>query len=189
MYKIASKYGTTTGEISRLNGLRNGYLTAGKSLKIPQKVTVHTEKPTDAEPQLEKSTVPFDTTVVIYHVVERNESLTVIANKYKVTVEEIRQWNGLKDNWINIGQRIKVFTVVNLAKEVLVPGSTVEPKVVETPKPTTPKPAAIKYHTVKKGEFFGRIATQYKLSVAQLQKLNPGVRADRITVGQKIRVK
>lgn len=194
LYKIASKYGTTTGEISRLNGIRNGHLTAGKSLKIPQKVTVTTtvEAPSsvDVDISLEKSTVAYDTTVAIYHVVERNESLTVIANKYKVTVEDIRQWNGLKDNWINIGQRIKIFTVVKLAKEVMVPGNQAAPKVVETPKPAAkPAAAAVKHHTVKKGEFFGKIASQYGLSIAQLQKLNPGVRADRITVGQKIRVK
>lgn len=195
LFKIASKYGTTTGEISRLNGLRNGYLTAGKSLKIPQKVTVtkEVEAPvtgtSNVETPLEKTVIPYDTAVVIYHLVERNESLTVIANKYKVTVEDIRAWNGLKDNWINIGQRIKIFTVVKLAKEVMVPGNEVAPKVVETPKPAAKPAAAVKHHTVKKGEFFGRIASQYGLSIAQLQKLNPGVRADRITVGQKIRVK
>ena len=186
LYKIATKYGTTTGEISRLNGLRNGYLTAGKSLKIPQKVTV--QKETESEVTVEKSTVVFDSTVVIYHTVARNEGLNVIAQKYNVSVEDIRQWNSLKDNWINIGQKIKIFTVVKLAKEVLVTETKTNEKVIETTKPTPPK-AVLKYHTVKKGEFFGRIATQYGLSIAQLQKLNPGVRADRITVGQKLRVK
>ncbi len=186
LYKIASKYGTTTGEISRLNGLRNGHIAVGKSLKIPQKVTV--QHPAEPEALTEKSTVIYDSTLAIYHTVERNEGLQVIAQKYNVTVEDIRAWNGLKDNWINIGQRIKIFTVVKLAKEVTVSKVKSNEKVVETPKPVAPK-AVVKYHTVKKGEFFGRIASQYGLSVTQLQKLNPGVRADRIAVGQKIRVK
>ena len=73
----------------------------------------------------------------------------------------------------------------------MVPESDVQQKVVEAPKTVTPKPkpAAIQYHTVRKGEFFGRIASQYGITIGQLQKLNPGVRADRINVGQKLRVK
>lgn len=201
LFKIASRYGTTTGEISRLNGLKKGYITVGKSLKIPQKVTVpaKTETPQvkttqgsnseDISTSMVKSTVAYDSAVSIYHTVERNESLKVIAEKYKVTVEEIRQWNGLKDNWINIGQRIKIYTVISLAKEVMVPDVKTAPKVVETPKPAKPKPEAVKYHTVKRGEFFGKIASQNGLSIAQLQKLNPGVRPDRISEGQKIRIK
>jgi membrane-bound lytic murein transglycosylase D len=203
LYKIATRYGTTTGEISRLNGLRKGYITVGKSLKIPQKVTVsakvitpiakdaNVESSTSEEAALQmvKSTVAYDSAVSIYHVVQRNESLKVIAEKYKVTVEEIRQWNGLKDNWINIGQRIKIYTVIKLAKDVMVPEATATPKAVETPKPAKPKAAPVKYHSVKRGEFFGRIASQYGLSIPQLQKLNPGVRPDRIAEGQKIRVK
>ena len=192
LYKIAVKYGVTTGELSRLNGLRKNYITVGKSLKIPQKVTVEAteENEENTETVMEKSTVAYDSTIVVYHIVERNEGLNLIAQKYNVTVQDIRQWNGLKDNWINIGQRIKIFTVIKLAKEVIAPATKTTEKVVPTPtaKPTPPK-AVVKHHTVRKGEFFGRIATQYGLSIAQLQKLNPGVRPDRITVGQKLRVK
>lgn len=190
LYKIAAKYGVSSGEISRLNGLKKGYITVGKSLKIPQKVTVEStsEESVNGVISMEKSTIAYDSTVTIFHTVERNEGLNLIATKYNVTVEDIRQWNGLKDNWINIGQRIKIFTVIKLAKEVTVPVTQSAPKVVETPKPA-PAKAVVKYHTVKRGEFFGRIATQYGLSIAQLQKLNPGVRPDRIAAGQKLRVK
>lgn len=189
LYKIASRYETTIGEISKVNGLRNGHITVGKSLKIPQKVTVAVESESAilTEANLEKNTVVYDSTVVIYHVVARNEGLNLIAQKYNVTVEDIRQWNGLKDNWINIGQRIKIFTVVKLAKDVVTALPKTTPK-TETAKPIVAKPA-VQYHTVKKGEFFGKIATQYKISISQLQKLNPGVRPDRIAAGQKLRVK
>lgn len=134
-----------------------------------------------AEVVMVKKTEVVDTTVVIYHTVERNEGLNLISQKYDVTVEDIRLWNGLKDNWINIGQRLKIFTVIQIGKEISVPA----PKAIPTPT----KVPAKQFHTVRKGEFFGRIASHYKLSISQLQKLNPGVRPDRITVGQKLRVK
>ena len=133
-------------------------------------------------------TIVYDTIVTITHIVQRNESLTVIANKYEVTVDELKAWNELKDNWLNIGQKLKVRTAVKLTKPGLV--------VVEKPAPTKPepvkpvaKPEAKKYYTVKSGEYFGRIAQKHGLTPAQLQKLNPGVKPDRINVGQELRVK
>ena len=63
-----------------------------------------------------------------------------------------------------------------------------EPKPI-VPKPVIPKPAAKKYYTVKAGDLFGRIADKQGLTREQLQKLNPGVKPDRITVGQEIRIK
>lgn len=55
----------------------------------------------------------------------------------------------------------------------------------QTKKPTDTK----KYHTVKKGDTFTRIASNNGLTVQQLKKLNPGVNAGTIKAGQKIRIK
>lgn len=45
------------------------------------------------------------------------------------------------------------------------------------------------FHTVKSGENFTTIARRNGVSVSDIQKLNPGVKAGRIQPGQKIRVK
>ncbi len=55
----------------------------------------------------------------------------------------------------------------------------------QTKKPTDTK----KYYTVKKGDTFTRIASNNGLTVQQLKKLNPGVNAGTIRVGQKLRIK
>jgi LysM repeat protein len=114
----------------------------------------------------------------------------VIAEKYNTTVEKIRELNSLKDNWLNIGQKLKVNTVLKLSKSGLVKTDVIktEPKPI-TPKPVLPKPAAKKYYTVKAGDLFGRIAEKQGLTKEQLQKLNPGIKPDRINVGQEIRIK
>jgi LysM repeat protein len=46
-----------------------------------------------------------------------------------------------------------------------------------------------KYYTIKSGDLFNRIAQKHGLTTQQLQKLNPGVKPDKINVGQKLRVK
>jgi membrane-bound lytic murein transglycosylase D len=43
-----------------------------------------------------------------YHFVKSGETLYSISKSYGVTVEQIRFWNSLSTNQINVGQRLKV---------------------------------------------------------------------------------
>jgi LysM repeat protein len=133
--------------------------------------------------------ISYDTVVKITHTVSRNESLTFIANKYNVTVEDIKKWNGLTTNWLNIDQKLVIQQKVKLSKPGLVP----QVKEVETPKPIENKPTppapVKKYYTVKSGDLFNRVAQKHGLTMAQLQKLNPGVNPNKIREGQQLRVK
>ena len=192
---IARKYGVTNNEISKLNKLRSTRVARGQNLKIPQKTTETVSTPLVTQPVKKDSlttmgTIYYDSMVTVFHVVQRNESLTVIAGKYNTTVEKIKELNNLKDNWLNVGQKLKVNTVVKLSKPGMVKTEVIKtenPPVV--PKPVTPKPEVKKYYKVKSGDLFGRIADKHGLTPAQLQKLNPGIKPDRINVGQEIRVK
>jgi LysM repeat protein len=124
-----------------------------------------------------------DSTIVIdtinadyqYYKVKAGDNIKNIAQKYGVTIEKLMEWNGLRTTNIYIGQRLTI-------KEV---GT----KVV-SPKPPVNKTTPVKkYHNVKKGETFGKIAQRYNLSQAQLKKLNPGININSIRIGQRLRVK
>ena len=110
-----------------------------------------------------------------YYKVKAGDNIKNIAQKYGVTIEKLMEWNGLRTTNIYIGQRLTI-------KEV---GT----KVV-SPKPPVNKTTPVKkYHNVKKGETFGKIAQRYNLSQAQLKKLNPGININSIRIGQRLRVK
>ena len=49
---------------------------------------------------------PFATTKL--HTVQVNEGLYTIARKYNVTVQELKQWNKLSTNTVNVGQQLIV---------------------------------------------------------------------------------
>ena len=61
-------------------------------------------------------------------------------------------------------------------------------KIIEEEKRLEAERAAMKWHTVKSGETVSAIARKNGKSVSQIQKLNPGLKADKIKIGQKIRV-
>ena len=78
-----------------------------------------------------------------------------------------------------------------------------------TPPPTTAPPAATttqrttttasttsgttangaNYYVVQKGDTFGAIAVKENTTIAEIQRLNPGVSSNALQVGQKIRVR
>ena len=109
-----------------------------------------------------------------YHKVKHGDNLKNIALKFNVSIEQIMEWNSLRTANIYVGQRLKIYTNQPPPKEV---------------KNTIPKPPAKKYYSVKSGDTFTKIAQKHNLTQAQLQNLNPGVRVNRITVGQRLRVK
>ena len=61
-------------------------------------------------------------------------------------------------------------------------------KIIEEEKRIEAERAAMKWHTVKSGETVSVIARKNGKSVSQIQKLNPGMKVDKIKIGQKIRV-
>lgn len=112
---------------------------------------------------------------LLYHKVKTGENLRQIALRYNVSIEQLMEWNGLRTTNIYVGQKLSVYS-----------SQTVAPV---TPAPTTPPPPAKKYYTVRSGDTFGKIAQRNNLTQAQLQRLNPGVRVNSISVGQRIRIK
>ena len=61
-------------------------------------------------------------------------------------------------------------------------------KIIEEEKRIAAERAAMRYHTVRSGETLSGIAQKYGKSLSAIIKLNPGIKADKIGIGQKIRV-
>ena len=113
----------------------------------------------------------------IYHKVKSGETMVFIANKYKVTTDQLMEWNGLRTSNIYVGQRLKIKT--GSAKPFL-----------PSPSEEKSQPAPVKkYYAVRSGDTFAKIADRNGLTQTQLSRLNPGVNVNRLSVGQQIRIK
>ncbi|STQ77153.1 N-acetylmuramoyl-L-alanine amidase [Grimontia hollisae] len=113
----------------------------------------------------------------IKHKVTSGQSLSVIAKKYGSSISAIKAANGLKSDTLNVGQ---VLTVPNVNIGALVstsPGSS-----------SIPASAGVTVtHTVKRGEFLGKIAQKYDVSVSSIRSANK-LRSDELAIGQKLKI-
>lgn len=109
----------------------------------------------------------------IIHTVKSGENLSRISQKYRCSVSQLKSWNKLKSNNLQIGQKLVVFPVGG--------GS------VATSHSTSNKNDT-EFHIVKKGETLGKIAQKYHCSISDLQKWNH-LTSTNISIDQKLRVK
>ena len=90
LYKIAKTYGSSVGEIKKLNNLLNDILTIGQKLLIPS-IT--------SDEDIDK--------YFIYKVIS-GDSLYSLARRYKTTVDELKVLNNITSNLLSIGQILKI---------------------------------------------------------------------------------
>ena len=94
-----------------------------------------------------------------YYVVQNGDSLWKIANKYGITVNELKSLNGLTSNNLTVGQILEVPSSSNTSET----------------------------YTVKAGDSLWKIANQFGLTVAELKNLN-GLNSDNLSIGQVLKV-
>lgn len=93
---IASTYRVSQADLQSWNGIRNAnHVMVGQSLKIQTKAS------TSASSSKSSSTVST-------HTVRKGDTLSAIAAKYGLTLDQLRRLNGLKGSHIEVGQKLKV---------------------------------------------------------------------------------
>lgn len=115
-----------------------------------------------------------------WYTVKDGDLVGRIAMDHGISVSDIKRLNpNLNVDRISIGQRIKV-------KGEMVAIEEGQPK--PTPVEEESNSGEV-WHTVADGDLVGRIASQYGTTTRRIQELNPNLNPDRISIGQRIRVK
>ncbi len=115
-----------------------------------------------------------------WYTVKDGDLVGRIAMDHGISVSDIKRLNpDLNVDRISIGQRIKV-------KGEMAPIAEEEAK--PAPAPVEAKPDEV-WHTVEDGDLVGRIAEKYGTTTRRIKELNPDLNIDRISIGQRIRVK
>ncbi|MDA9556756.1 N-acetylmuramoyl-L-alanine amidase [Vibrio sp.] len=144
---IAQQYKTSISLLKSNNKLSSNVVHLGQTLIISSPKVIKRQA-TVAVPQEKRTT----------HIVRSGDYLGKIANRYNVTISEIKRWNNLKSNTLRKGQSLAIYTLHKVS--------------------TKPKK-----HKVKSGEFLSKIAANYRVPVDKLKKINK-LRSDKLLIGQ-----
>ena len=110
--RIASRNRCTVAQIKRWNGLKSNNIRVGQRLVIyrggggPSTSSSSSSK-TAATPSSSSSSTQSSTPTGTY-TVKSGDTLSGIATRHGVTVNQLKQWNGLTSNNIRVGQKLKL---------------------------------------------------------------------------------
>lgn len=140
LWKIANKYNTTMEKLKSVNNLKTNTLSVGQKLVIPS-ISVSPE-------------------VSDTYIVQKGDSLWSIANKFNMTVSELKNLNNLTNNLLSIGQVLKIKDSYNNGK-------------------TT--------YTVQKGDSLWVIANKYGITTEELKSYN-NLTSNLLSIGQVLKI-
>lgn len=140
LWKIANKYNTTVEKLKSANNLKTNTLSVGQKLAIPS-ISVSPE-------------------VSDTYIVQKGDSLCSIANKFNMTVSELKNLNNLTNNLLSIGQVLKIKNSSNNGK---------------------------KTYTVQKGDSLWVIANKYGITTEELKSYN-NLTSNLLSIGQVLKI-
>ncbi|KIL46634.1 hypothetical protein KP77_27610 [Jeotgalibacillus alimentarius] len=153
--KIAMTHGVTVPDLVTWNKLPT------KKIMVGQQLTVRYKKASSPSPVEEK---PLNHT----YTVKAGDSLSKIASQYKVTIQQLIDWNKLSSTIIYVDQQLIIHS-----------GGSVQP-------PTDAGNADL--YKVKSGDTLFQIALKYNVKMNELLKWN-NLKSPRIFVNQTLHVK
>lgn len=137
LYGIANKLDTTVDELKKINGLTNNMLSIGQVLKIPTKV------------------VDLGDTEI--YQVQKGDTLYSIANKYGISLNELKTINNLTNDNLAIGQLLNVPSGLS----------------------------SVNTYTVDKGDTLYSIAKKFDTTVDKIKGVN-NLTNNMLSIGQKL---
>ncbi len=135
------------------------------------------------EPNVPKS-YSYENKYKYVYKVRSGDALSLIANKYGVTVGQLKYWNNLSSSRINIGQRLNIYKDPSYFKKY---GEKPPAQTTTTVKKPQPLPGS-KTYTVKSGDSLWAISQKFGVPVETIKKLN-GLSNNNIDVGDVLILK
>lgn len=176
---IAKKYRTTVEALQKLNPETKSGIKAGAELKISDSGDHKIDAKAMPKDLPDKKANPVLSSRT--HEVKPGESLFKIARKYKVSVMDLENWNGIKNSDLKSGQEIIVSAPDGNEEKG---PSNAERENVE--KAFQPVEGGEK-HIVGKGQTLSVIARKFGVSVSDIRKANK-LKSDNLDLGQVLMI-
>ena len=170
LFSIAKKFNVSLEDLKKWNNLNDLNVEQGSKLALVNNDEVPAKEAT------------YKTEVKITeHIVDRGENLGIIARKYDVSISDIKDWNKIEDNNIQLGAKLivgKKYVVLTDTKNT----QTKKENIAVNDRDE------VKLYYVKKGDSLFSIAKKYPgVSISDLKKWN-GIKNERLKAGMKLKI-
>jgi LysM repeat protein len=180
----------SAGRVFTSDSLLANYKFNKQNTKTEPEISIQSEvyEPAKVIETTVKKTIPAK-----YHTVKSGETLSSIANKYGLSISQLKKKNNLKTDFLSLKQRLKIkdkqeIAVVEKQKPTVTTVlKTYSVKVAKVNNDTELIVAKLDFHTVKKGETLFSISKEYGLKVKDLIKIN-NLKTESILAGQRIKL-
>lgn len=169
--KVASNFGITGAELKRVNGISASKRVAGGgTILVPTDNGDAHELPEQIHPEAYVA-APAPPTTAVRHTVRRGQSLSNVARRYRVSVNQLVAWNNLRGRRIVAGQ---VLSIHKAAAVVRGHGA---------------RGAALAHYVVRRGDSWSSIARRFNVSVNDLVSWNKDKHRQGLVAGKRIVVR
>ena len=169
LFSIAKKFNVSLEDLKKWNNLDDLNVDQGIKLTLAENDNSPKEATNKAEVKITE------------HIVEKGENLAGIARKFDVAVSDIKDWNNLEDNNIQLGAKLivgKKYIIYSENKNAPTKKESIAVKERDE----------VKLYYVKKGDSLFSIAKKYPgVSISDLKKWN-GIKNESLKAGMKLKI-
>ncbi|WMW53316.1 peptidoglycan endopeptidase LytF [Bacillus subtilis] len=182
LWKLAQTYNTSVAALTSANHLSTTVLSIGQTLTIPGSKSSTSSSTSSSTTKKSGSSV---------YTVKSGDSLWLIANEFKMTVQELKKLNGLSSDLIRAGQKLKVSGTVSSSPSSSKKSNSNKSS-SSSSKSSSNKSSSSSSSTgtykVQLGDSLWKIANKVNMSIAELKVLN-NLKSDTIYVNQVLKTK
>ncbi len=166
LHSISKKHNVSVSQLKEWNNLENENIQLGNKLIVAK---VESDEITEKkENQL------------VEHIVEKGDNVWNISKKYGVTLAQLKEWNSLDDNSIQIGTKL----IVSKTDEV----TNTTDKATKNSRELADSKSKVKLYQVKKGDSLFSISKKYPgVSIQDLKKWND-LEENALKPGMKLKI-
>ncbi|HGF8060971.1 TPA: LysM peptidoglycan-binding domain-containing protein [Enterococcus faecium] len=191
VWSVSNKYGITMAQLIQWNNIQNNFIYPGQQLTVSNSGSTNSASSntgSSANTNNSSSANTGSSSSQGTYTVKAGESVWSVANKNGITMNQLIEWNNIKNNFIYPGQQLIVKGGNSVNTNTGSTTSAVKPNTPNTSATTSTSSSGNTMYTVKAGESVWSVANKHHITMDQLIEWN-NIKNNFIYPGQQVIVK